>query len=158
MIQPGNEGGVASLVGLAKGVWSGLTSMVEERHNEKQRIIKEAKKKVEKMQKQGRTAHFEAGHQGTGTTPPDHFDKLVEAALNLDKQRHAQGLERFRTADVASKPGKTIGFSAQGDVNISEAFPPQAKAPKAPKQETATASAAKPKKPKIRPTRRGGTY
>ena len=158
MNTPSNEGGVGMLFGIAKTAWSDLTSQVEERYNKKKELIKEAQEKVEKMQKQGRTDHFAAGHQSTGTTPPEHFATLVDAALKLDTQRHAQGLERFKAADTASKPGKTIGFSAQGDVNISEVHPPQVKEPKAPKQEPVTAPAAKPKKPKIRPTRRGGTY
>ena len=158
MIEPSNEGGVGMLFGIAKTAWSDLTSQVEKRYNKKKELIKETQGKLEKIQKQGRTDHFAAGYQSTGTTPPDHFTTLVDAALKLDTQRHTQGLERFKTANEASKPGKAIGFSAQGDVNISEVHPPQVKEPKAPKQETVTAPAAKPKKPKIRPTRRGGTY
>ena len=139
MITPSNEGGVGVIAGLVKGGWENLTSQVKKRSKD-------------------RNQHFAAGHQGAGGMSTEHLGTLIEGALKLDTQRHTQGLERFRTANEASKPGKSIGFSAQGDVNISEVHPPQVKEPKAPKQETVTAPATKPKKPKIRPTRRGGTY
>ena len=75
---------------------------------------------------------------GAGTYSPEHFEKLAQAALSLDAQQHSQAMERFHAANEASKPGKRIGFSAAGDVNISER-PERSTKEKTAKQPTAPA-------------------
>jgi len=140
---PGNPGGIGILAGGLKTGFASLKGMAEKRH----------KRKTE----------FAAGHKGAGMLHPEHLSMLIEGALALDAQQHRQAQERFEAANTASKPGKSIGVSAQGDVNISE-LPEKAKkqaaapeAAPAPAPAPAASEAPKPKA-RIKPSRgaRGG--
>lgn len=141
MITPSNEGGVGLVAGLVKGGWENLASQVKKRSKD-------------------RNQHFAAGHGMS----PEHLGILTEAALKLHQQKHEQSLEAatqahaqkretFGMVNEASGPGKNIRLTAEGDVEIQQAFPPETKSSKA-----GTLKNTPTKRGTSRGARRGGTY
>ena len=128
MNTPSDPNAVGKLTAGVSTLWGAATSAVKKYKDKKARID-----------------HFAAGHQGAGSFSPEHLSMLIEGATKLDAQRHSQTMERFKAADAASKPGKKIGISAAGDINLSEKRPKAAPQQEKPAEEKAPAKAAAPK-------------